>query len=182
MNYSQAVHNRLGLHSVHEKAAGSSGTRPQSHTLKMNTASSLSGRASLRGRVDASHRFTSSSQVDPLDSVSLATQVSQVKRLISQNCRVQSSAPPLAPSLCSRRRREPTLRCNSSGRQIENKFRSNFHTMARRLLLIWPKTAAAQSRDQSTPLILLCFLYLLTVAQVCLPHFHHIPAPLLSTC
>lgn len=137
----------------------------------------------MRGRVAPSHRFTSRSQVDPLDSVSLATQVSQVKRLISRNCRVQSAAPPLPPSLpLLRRRREPTLRCNSSGGQIENKFRSNFHTMARRLLLIWPKTAAAQSRDQSTPLILLCFLYLLTVAQVCLPHFHRIPAPLLSTC
>lgn len=160
--------------------------RSRTHWKSTPPPPSRGGRVSLRGQVDMSHRFMSRSQVDPLDSVSLATQVSQVKRLISQNCRVQSSAPPLPPSLppslCSRRRREPTLRCNSSGGQIENKFRSNFHTMARRLLLIWPKTAAAQSRDQSTPLILLCFLYLLTVAQVCLPHFHRIPAPLLSTC
>lgn len=125
-------------------------------------------------------------QMNPLDSVSLATQVSQVKRLISQNCRVQSSAPPL-PSFPARLSLLPVHGPRSdairAGGQIENKFRSNFHTMVRRLLLIWPKTAAAQSRDQSTLLILLCFLYLLTVAQVCLPlHFHHIPAPLLSTC
>lgn len=90
MNYSQAVHNRLGSHFVHEKAAGSQGTQGgNQHRLH-----SLEGRA----RTPGSARLTVSrhaSQMDPLDSVSLATQVSQVKRLISQNCRVQSSAPPL---------------------------------------------------------------------------------------
>lgn len=167
MSYSQAVHNRLGLHFVHEESSRVSRNKA---TVAQDGNQHLPPPL-LKGELACPGRHVSPFHVtlpkmDPLDSVSLATQVSQVKRLISQNCRVQSSAPPLPsfsrpparPPACllSRRRREPTLRCNSSGGQIENKFRSNFHTMVRRLLLIWPKTEAAQSRGSvysSNPIV-----------------------------
>lgn len=87
------------------------------HALQEQDAENQHRPQPLRGRLRGSRStrltpFTSRSRTDRLDSVSLATQVSQVKRLISKNCPVQSSVlppnplpnptPHPPPSLCSR--------------------------------------------------------------------------------
>lgn len=129
--------------------------------------------------------FMSGFQMKTVGLVSLATQLSQGNWLILWNCRVQSTVHFSSPHISSgshtkRHTKTGRPKCNPSSRQIENKFRSNFHTIK---WWLWSscQTTAHKARINLLPNPIVLHVPAYSGSGL-YPHFHCTPPVLLSTC
>ncbi len=113
--------------------------------------------------------FMSGFQMNTVDLVSLATQLSQGNWLILWNCRVHSTVHFSSP-LCHTHKHTQKQACPNAIQAV-GKLKTNFCPISTQ----WNGGCGNLAKRQRTKpgsiysLILLCFVYLLTVAQTCIP-------------
>lgn len=190
MTCSQSVHNRLRLHSVPEYVQRYSWLLWNSFRIEHTDIQHYFPQSEWACvprfmRLWKSHCSMPAFQMNAFDLVSLATQLFQGNWLILWNCRARRTVHFSSPHLSSvshtqTHTKTGRSKCNSSSRQIENKFQSNFHTIKRWLWSSGQTTAhKARINLHSNPIVFRVPAY---SGSGWYPRFHCIPPLLLSTC